>query len=147
MTIGDLEKIKLEIRRTGGVLLGLDMEDRWGAKDAESARKREEDFARFDEQLRTLRAELAKKIDYCRKNDATVLDMWAKAHIELLEAFIAHKEREGDFEKYRTSLYVARKEIDEWQAFARGEIDDVDQNYFYVSYDKERFKALFGIEM
>jgi hypothetical protein len=118
-----------------------------GAKDAESAQRRAEDFARFDDQLRTLRAELAQKIEYCRKNDATVLDLWAKAHIELLKAFIAQKEHEGDFENNRTSLYVARKEIDEWQAFARGEKDDVDQNYFYVSYDKGRFKALFGIEM
>jgi hypothetical protein len=32
-------------------------------------------------------------------------------------------------------------------ALARGEINDVDQNFFYVSYDRVKFKELFGIEM
>lgn len=145
MTIADLESIKKEIRSTGGVLLGLDMEDRWGAKDEESAKARERDFQLYDQKIAGLRNKLAGMVKQLRTENKALLEQWADAHITLLNDFIARKQT--DPEKYRTELYVAREEIGKWTAFRKGEINDVDQNFFYVHYEPTLFRKLFGIEV
>jgi hypothetical protein len=69
---------------------------------------------------------------------------WADAHLELLQDFIRRKQ--ADKEKYGTEIYVAGKELESWEAFKSGRVDDVDQNFYYVHYDAGLFKKCFGID-
>ena len=144
-SISDLEKIKIEIRKTSGILLSLDMEDRWGSKDKEALEERGRAFEKYDSKIEKLRKRLEQKVKRLRKEHPAVLQAWAKAHIQLLNDFISRHEEHPV--KYRTELSVAASEIEEWQKFAAGELNDVDQNIFYVHYDSKEFKKIFGFEI
>ena len=144
-TIADLEKIKSEIRKIDGILLGLDMEERWGDKSEKTVQKRNKAIEKYESQSQKLEKKLLNEVKRLRKENSSLLQAWARAHVELLEDFIERHEKEH--ERYQTELSVARREIESWTQFAQGTIENVPQNTFYVQYDQNKFKKIFGEEI
>jgi hypothetical protein len=139
--VAELETQLARIRQRNSSLLDIDMWDRWGRRHAsdqeiaERAANEKQCTADRAEAIETLLALVAR----LRGDHPDAIAAWADAHQELLGAFIAEA-------RDSTAVYVATQEREGWAAVKRGDKPFVDENTFYVSIDRERYRALFGID-
>lgn len=141
MTIAALETLLRTIRRAGAIMLDMEMFDRYGRAMAspEEVRQRDTDAARAIEDHRLATAELSALVERTRREAPEVLAAWADAHAALLTAFLAHATD-------ATALHVARQELGQWAEVRAGTRGFVEENVYYIAIDRERYRALFGIE-
>lgn len=140
-----LETLLARIRRAGGVLLNVDMWDRWGsanASDEEKARVAADSLAAQRERSEAEQA-LAALVARLRVEAPDALVAWADAHDAFLAAFI-----EGcpEGSHASTARFVAGKEREAWAEVRSGKRAWVEENVFYVTIDRDRYRALFGID-
>ncbi len=131
-----LERLLRERMRFGNNLLNLDFQERWGsvAQKARAAREARE----LDVEAKRVAAELAKLSRETRAREPEAIEAWAAAHIELLDRFMADTDDD-------TARSVARRERAEWKEVAAGKLSYVKRNVFYVGYDEELARQLFGL--
>lgn len=136
-----LETLLARIRRSGGVLLNVDMWERWGAghaSDDERARVAADAEAAAQDRREAARG-LDALVARLRVEAPDAVAAWADAHDALLAAFL-----EGCADS--TGRFVAEQERAAWAEVRRGERAWVEENVFYVSIDPARYRALLGID-
>lgn len=72
-----------------------------------------------------------------RESCPRAVEAWAAAHQRLLDDLMA-RNRNG------TVRFVAKAEREQWDEVARGERDHVQSNTYYIEYDRDLYRALFG---
>ncbi len=130
-----LERLSRERMRFGNNLLNLDFQERWGseAQKAEAARE----ARRLDVEAKRVAAELATLSRQTRAREPEAIQAWAAAHTELLDRFMADTDDD-------VARNVARNERARWAEVAAGKLTYVKRNVFYVAYDEELARQLFG---
>lgn len=130
-----LERLLRQRMLFGNNLLNLDFQERWGseAQKAEAARE----ARRLDGKARQVAARLAKLSRETRAEQPEAIAAWAAAHTELLDRFLADTDDD-------VARNVARSERAEWAEVAAGTRSYVERNVFYVRYDEELARQLFG---
>lgn len=139
--IATLEAEARTIREAGAILLNADMFDRWGPKDDVAQREaieREADGA--SERRRAAVEAIERLVPALREREPRLIDAWADAHVELLDECLARAQPDS------TEAFVARQERDKWAEVRAGTCSRFDQNTFYVRYDRELYRELFGLD-
>jgi hypothetical protein len=144
-----LETLLARKRRSGNVLLNIDMWDRWGSAHA-SAEERARYGAEADAAHRE-RSEAVQGLDALvarlRVEAPDAIVAWADAHDAFLAAFVAGLPDGGaPGSTASTARFVAEQERAAWAEVRRGERAWVDENVYYVSIDPDRYRAAFGID-
>ena len=132
-----LERLLVRRRELSGELLNADMYDRWGPKDGAMHADAETwrvEHTRVTGELAAMTADLAAR-------DRKSIVAWARAHVALLEQFVAAKEAD---EAQSTACFVANQEIDEWRKVERGELNFVNENCYYVHISPAHHAEYFG---
>jgi hypothetical protein len=140
-----LETLLAKKRRAGVELLSFDGWDRWGRQHAtpEVCARMEEDASRAQAERAAATHELTLLVERLRREAPGVIAEWADAHDRFLSELIASWR--GD-ESRSTAVFVAEGERAEWAAVERGEKPFVEENVYYVTIDRERYFAIFGVE-
>src|SRR5262245_53338551 len=140
-----LEALLAQKRRAGAELLSFDAWDRWGSQHAtpEERASMEEAASRAHAERASATQELTVLVERLRREAPSAIAEWADAHDRFLGEFI--ERRRGD-EKASTAVFVAEGERGEWAAVKRGEKPFVEENVYYVTIDRERYLAIFGVE-
>lgn len=140
-----LETLLARIRRSGGVLLNVDMWDRWGAANAS-----DEEKARFTAEALAAQRDrgeaeqgLEALVARLRAEAPDAIVAWADAHDAFLAAFIAGSP-EGSHAS--TARFVAEQERAAWAEVRSGKRAWVAENVYYVTIDPGRYRALFGVD-
>lgn len=143
-----LESLLARKRRLGRELLSFDGYDRWGAQHdtPEHRAEMEADAARAQREHGEAVAQLGALVARLRETNPGAIERWAELHCELLRAFAASCAGADESSHASTGAFVAREEIDGWEAVKRGEKTFVDENVYYVAIDRERYRAAFGID-
>ncbi len=133
----DLEDLLMEKRKIGAVLFDADCYDRWGAAhDTEENRaameakasRAEKDHARV---VRVITS-IAERI---RREDPAEIARWANLHVAYLRSLVLEDS---------TASYVRDEECKAWDEVARAGRPFVDENFYYLKIDSERYEAMFG---
>jgi hypothetical protein len=143
-----LETLLAQKRRLGGELLSFDGYDRWGAQHdtPEHRAEMEADAARIGREYAAVVERLGALVARLRTEDPTAIERWADLHCELLRAFVTTCARAEATSHESTGAMVASDEIEGWAAVKRGDKPFVEENVYYVSVDRARYVAAFGIE-
>lgn len=137
----ELERDARTIWRAGAALLEAEMYDRWGPTDDVAQREAIEAQARdAHERRRAAIARVEQRVRELRVSAPQVLKAWADAHLALLADFLGRAQPDG------TAAFVAKQEQEGWQKLAAGELDRVEQNTYYVHYDRKLYAARFGFD-
>lgn len=144
----ELETLLAQKRRLGGALLSFDGYDRWGAQhDTPENRARvETDAAHAQAEHVAVVEQLVALVARLRTEDPAAIERWADLHCELLRAFVATCEGAEQGSSAAVGAFVANEEMAGWGAVKRGEKAFVEENGFYVSVDRARYAAAFGVE-
>ena len=135
----DLEELLMEKRAFGAVLFDADMYDRYGAaRDTEENRAAMEAKASRAEKdhARAVR-EITSIVTRIRREDPAEIARWANLHVAYLQSLAL-----GD----SVAAYVRDKECKAWDEVARGERTFVEENFYYLKIDRERYAAVFGTD-
>lgn len=122
-----------------GAGLGLDAQDKWGPRDEASRKALAAETHRLSAERAYVEGELKKATAQVVQTGH--LHAWVGAHVKLLTAFIA---AQGDDPNHTTSVHVAARERDAWQALDAQADKPPEQNCFYVTYDTALYQSLFG---
>lgn len=147
--VQELEKLLKTIRDAGSVMLNIDMWDRWGSQHASEEEKAQytADGAAALAARANARTELEALVARTRAEAPGEIEAWADLHDQFLAAFMAdlakQDKRDG---RDDTAEFVAKCEREEWAKVRRGELAFVDENVFYISIDRARYRELFGID-
>lgn len=143
--VRELENWLSKLRVSGAFLLDQDTWDRFGRAHA-SDEEIDERTAR-ERQMTELRAVSIKALDQLvpvlRRDAPEAIVQWADAHDALLSRFIASTTATGPD---AVAIGVAKQERGAWQAVKRGEQNYVDGNSFFIQFDRELYRQLFGID-
>lgn len=141
--VRQLEHWLSKLRVSGAFLLDQDTWDRFGRAHA-SDQEIEERTAREREMIE-LRAASIRALDELvpslRQLAPEAIASWADAHDALLAKFIATTTSTGPD---RVAIGVAERERLAWQAVKRGEQNYVDGNSFFIQFDRDLYRELFG---
>ncbi len=143
--IRELETLLARIRNAGQGLLDMDMWDRWGSAhaSAEERARRETDAANASSRKQAAQAELTALVTHLRAVEPAEIVAWADAHETFLVAFIAGCGQASD---KATERFVAEGERTAWAAVRAGTLSFVEENFYYVTIERERYRACFGID-
>jgi hypothetical protein len=145
--VRELETLLARKRRSGSVLLNIDMWDRWGsaqASDEERARYAAEADAALRERSAAVQG-LDSLVARLRVEAPDAIVAWADAHDAFLAAFIEGcPDAPGSHAS--TARFVAAQERVAWAEVRRGERAWVDENVYFIAIDPDRYRALFGID-
>lgn len=146
--VQELEALLKTIRDAGSVLLNIDMWDRWGSQHASEEEKAQynADGGAAIATKATAQRDLEALVTRTRAEAPAEVATWADLHVQFLDAFIADTDKEGKDARADTAIFVAKGERDEWAKVKAGELAFVDENVFYISIDRDRYRALFGID-
>jgi len=134
------------IRNAGRVLLNADAWDRWGRNGSS-----EEEAARVDAEAteasrnkNEATQRLIALVAETRQAASRELDAWVAAHDAYLAAFLDECATRG--EAKGTAAFVANEERTAWAEVKAGSKPFVDENFYYVTMNVDRYRALFGID-
>ena len=133
----ELERLVVARRVAAAELLNLEMHDRWGHSSDPVMNQKMEQAGAIREMHTSAGKQLVELVRSYRKEQPEAVEYWANAHVQLLQNFL---ETTTD----STARFVAEKEISAWQAVLSGNRDIVEENIFYVAYDAELHRKLFG---
>jgi hypothetical protein len=123
-------------------LLSADAFDRWGPKDdVEQRQAMARAVAEAEATRRTAIDRIERRVAELRLTDARALEAWADAHVELLDHRLAAIPAEG------TEAFVAGQERIKWLELRAGSCSRVEQNTYYVHYDRALYEQLFGFAL
>jgi hypothetical protein len=135
----ELETWAKQIREAGSMLLNADMFDRWGPKDDVEQREAiEREAAEAGAQRCAAIERIEQRVAELRNRDPRVLEAWADAHVELLDDYLCRVAADS------TEAFVAKQERDKWLELRAGTCVRVEQNIYYVRYDRALYEQLFG---
>ena len=136
-----LESLLARKRVAGAVLLDHDMWDRYGSQHAasEEAAERTARAATAEREHAATVHKLEALVEKLRATNPAAISAWAAAHEQLLVAFLAATTDD-------TARLVATGEQAAWAEVARGERAFVDENYFYIKFDRALYRELFGFD-
>jgi hypothetical protein len=143
-----LETLLARRRSASSELLSMDGYDRWGAATdtPENRARMEASAARASVEHREVTAELAALVERLRLEAPASIERWADAHDAFLAGFIEACAGAEPSSHAAVGEHVARRERAEWAAVKQGEKAFVDENVYYISRERERYLALFGVE-
>lgn len=146
--VAELETLLAKIRHANASLLDIDMWDRWGRQhsSAQEIAEREAHGDRCAAERTALRERLTALVAKLRAEQPEAVAAWADAHDAFLAAFVEESTRPDSPSRDSTALFVAKQEREGWAAVKRGELAFVDENCFYITIDRNRYRALFGID-
>lgn len=139
-----LETLLARIRNAGSIQLNYDMWDRHGAAHA-SAEERAtmgSGFAEANRDQAQAKTALTALVATMRDSAPSELASWVQAHDAYLAGFLEDSSNAPD----RTAVFVATNERKEWAEVLAGTRAFVDENAFYVTLNRERYRRLFGID-
>ncbi len=135
-----LERLLIRRKDLAGILLNVDMYDRWGPKDGPEHAQMMADGAAAQRDHAAVTAELTALATATRAHSPDAMHAWAEAHIALLQRFIAaHPDPSHD-----TARFVAQEESTAWHKVADGSLPFVDENCFYIHIDPTDHAEWFG---
>jgi alkanesulfonate monooxygenase SsuD/methylene tetrahydromethanopterin reductase-like flavin-dependent oxidoreductase (luciferase family) len=138
----ELEAWAKQIREAGSMLLSADAFDRWGPRDDVEQREAIERAAAEAEASRRAAIQtIERRVAELRTTDARALEAWADAHVQLLDDYLGRVA--GD----STEAFVAKQERGKWLELRAGACSRVEQNTYYVRYDRSLFEQLFGFPL
>lgn len=143
--VRQLETHLAELRVAWAFLLDQDTWERFGRTHA-SEQEIDERMAREREMIALKDASIAALtalVPKLRDTDPQAILTWADAHEALLAKFIAGELVHQPIGS--VAVGVAEKERLEWQAVKRGEQLYVDGNAFFIKFDRELYRELFGM--
>lgn len=132
-----MERLQSRLRTLARASLSLDGQERWGHPSSEDQARIDAAFVEIEEDRKRTRAALAALLTATRQSAPAEVSAWADAHTALLTAFIATTTD-------ATARFVANNELGQWAELARGSLDYVDENVFYVNVDAAAYAACFG---
>ena len=143
-----LESQMAVLRRCGNVGLNYDRWDRWGSAHAspEQRAEMERDAGAAMAERAEAVAALTTLVAKLRAEAPDSIAAWCDAHVAHLSSFIDECATKPDDSHAQTGKFVAEGELAGWAEVRRGERPYVDENFFYVSRDPERYRTLFGID-
>ena len=146
--VQELETLLKTIRDAGSVMLNIDMWDRWGSQHASEEEKAQynADGAAALSTKANAQTELEALVKRTRAEAPAEIAAWCDLHDQFLAAFIADTAKEANDERADTAVFVAKGEREAWAKVKAGELAFVDENVFYVSIDRARYRELFGID-
>lgn len=142
----ELERLLAKIRNAGMVQLNYEMWDARGSEHAspEQRATMEAGLVEASRDRDAAKTALEALVGATRSEAPDELSAWAAAHDAYLAAFLedcaARGERDG------TAASVATRERVEWAEVRDGARAFVDENLFYVTDHRERYRRLFGID-
>lgn len=135
----ELESWAKQIREAGSVLLSADAFDRWGPKDdVEQRQEIERAVAEAEATRRVAIEHIERRVTELRAFEVHALEAWADAHVELLDLYLGGVAADG------TEAFVAKQERAQWLELRAGACSRVEQNTYYVRYDRTLYEQLFG---
>jgi hypothetical protein len=138
----ELESWAKQIHEAGSVLLSADAFDRWGPKDDVEQRQEIERAVSEAEATRRAAIEhIERRVAELRASNVHALEAWADAHVELLDHYLGSVDADG------TEAFVAKQERAKWLELRAGSCSRVEQNTYYVRYDRTLYQQLFGFTL
>lgn len=134
-----LERLLARRRQLVSGLVSLDGYERWGARTPEDHARASAEAGELDREKGQVEGELTALVERLRVQEPESVQRWAAGWRELLIEFL-NRVAPGT-----TEAFVAGTELEEWNKVARGEVDFVDQNTFYVQYDRALHARVFGL--
>lgn len=135
----ELERWAKQIHEAEGMMLHADAFDRWGPKDdVEQRQEMERAVAEASTTRRAAIEHIERRVAELRASDVHALEAWADAHVELLDHYL------GSVDADSTEAFVAKQERAKWLELRAGACLRVEQNTYYVRYDRTLYEQLFG---